>query len=494
MKKTLFTLVFSVLSLATTAQTFTTFTSTEGNVWKQSTAKMQQTAATSPVITIDSDKPLTTFHRWGTCFNELGWDALNMLPAEKQAEIIRAIFAPDGDLRISMGRIPMNANDYARSWYSCDEVAGDFKLKYFNIERDKQTLIPYIKRALEVNPNMTFWSSPWCPPSWMKVNADYPVRSDKSNQMDARKDYILLEGADSEPNDYKAPKGIFPQKLAVTDYLIQDARYLQTYANYFGRFIDAYNAEGIRIGMVMYQNEAWSYTPYPGCAWTPKGIIRFNTEYLAPTLKRTHPDVEIYLGTINTNRYDFIDEVLSDPRMSQSVKGIGVQWEGGQILSRLREKFPNYRYVQTESECGWGSFDWAAGEHTFERIAHYLGNGCEDYTFWNAILADEGFSTWQWKQNALIRVDSKTKIATFTPEYYAVKHFTHFIANGTKILAHKSAADGNTPILVAHTTSGKLLIMAGNLSQAVCQRTIKIGKKYVNLKMQPHSLQTLVEK
>lgn len=388
----------------------------------------------------------------------------------------------------------MNANDYARSWYSCDEVAGDFKLKYFNIERDKQTLIPYIKRALEVNPTMTFWTSPWCPPSWMKVNADYPVRSDKTNQMDARKDYILLEGADSEPDDYKAPKGIFPQRLAVTDYLIQDSRYLQTYADYFGRFIDAYQAEGIRIGMVMYQNEAWSYTPYPGCAWTPKGIIRFNTEYLAPTLKRTHPDVDIYLGTINTNRYDFIDEVLSDPRMSQSVKGIGVQWEGGQILSRLREKYPNYKYVQTESECGWGAFDWAAGEHTFERIAHYLGNGCEDYTFWNAILADEGFSTWKWKQNALIRVDSKAKTATFTPEYYAVKHFTHFIAGGTKILAHKSAAEGNTPVLVARNANGKLLIMAGNLSKDPQQLTIKIGKKYVNLKMQPHSLQTLVEK
>ena len=39
-----------------------------------------------------------------------------------------------------MGRIPMNANDYARDWYSCDEVDGDFQLKYFNIDRDKKTI------------------------------------------------------------------------------------------------------------------------------------------------------------------------------------------------------------------------------------------------------------------------------------------------------------------------------------------------------------------
>lgn len=59
--------------------------------------------------------------------------------------------------------------------------------------------------------------------------------------------------------------------------------------------------------MVMFQNESWSYTNYPGCAWTAEGIIRFNTEYLAPTLKKQHPEIKLYLGTINTNRYDVID-------------------------------------------------------------------------------------------------------------------------------------------------------------------------------------------
>ena len=51
--------------------------------------------------------------------------------------------------------------------------------------------------------------------------------------------------------------------------------------------------------MVMYQNEAYSYTPYPGCAWTATGTIRFNKEYLAPTLRQMHPEVKLYLGTFN---------------------------------------------------------------------------------------------------------------------------------------------------------------------------------------------------
>ena len=64
---------------------------------------------------------------------------------------------------------------------------------------------------------------------------------------------------------------------------------------------------------------------YPGCAWTPEGIVRFNAEYLVPTLARTHPGVEVYFGTINTNRFDVIDSVLSDSLMSASVKGFSFQ-------------------------------------------------------------------------------------------------------------------------------------------------------------------------
>ena len=239
--------------------------------------------------------------------------------------------------------------------------------------------------------------------------------------------------------------------------------------------------------MVMYQNEAWSYTPYPGCAWTPEGIVRFNAEYLVPTLARTHPGVEVYFGTINTNRFDVIDKVLSDSLMLASVKGVGLQWEGGQILSRLRDRYPHLRYVQTEGECGWGSFDWNAAEHTFERINHYLGNGAQDYTFWNFILADDGESGWGWKQNALIRVDSAKGTCTYTPEYYAVRHYAEFIPSGSRIVARSG---GDTPVLVAVTPSGAHVVVAANLGDKKAVVSAPIGSKYLNITLKPHTLTT----
>ncbi len=81
---------------------------------------------------------------------------------------------------------------------------------------------------------------------------------------------------------------------------------------------------------------------------------------------------------------------------------------------------------------------------------HYLGNGCEEYTFWNAILYDGGFSGWGWKQNALIHVDSKTGSATYTPEYYAVKHYSHYVTPGSKVLAYKDRGD-RMPVMIVMT-------------------------------------------
>ena len=485
------TCLMAAYTIGTNAQSFEWISSTEGETWKEQRISLKASTSQDAAITTDKNqKDIVTFKAWGTCFNELGWDALNMLPRKQQENILKQLFSPQGDMRMTLGRIPMNANDYARNWYSCDEVPGDFELKYFNIDRDKTTLIPYIKAAQQYCPDMRFWISPWSPPSWMKANQYYSVRSDKNvNQMNPKSD-VLLYGS----KEQKVDKSVFPQKLAVTDYLIQDPRYLQAYADYFCRFIDAYKAEGIPISTVMYQNEAWSYTNYPGCAWTVKGIVRFNTEYLGPTLKKKHPEVDLYFGTINTNRYDFIDEVLSDPLMPKTVKGIGLQWEGRQILAQLRQKYPSYKYVQTESECGWGSFDWKAAEHTFSLMTHYLGNGCEEYTFWNAILADNGVSGWGWKQNALIRVDSKRHTATYTPEYQAVRHYCHYIGNGTRILAFEGAEKNKTPILVTTNSKGKYVITAGNFNDSAKQVSINLGKKHLTATLKPHSLNTFVEK
>ena len=414
---------------------------------------------------------------------------------------MHGLFAPEGDLRFTHGRVSMNANDYSRSWYSCDDVPGDLALKYFNIERDKRNIIPLARAAQRYCPALQLFMSPWSPPAWMKINHDYPVVSSPYNQQPKDKDYLLYEmgsadgvRAEIDPDEMKLlgdRDGVFPRRLASQDYFIQDPRYLQAYADMFCRFIDLYAEQGLPITKVMYQNEAYSYTPYPGCPWTAEGTLRFNNDYLAPTLKAKHPDVELWIGTFNTNRLDYVQKILDDPTLQANVKGVGTQWECRQNLPQLRQRYPNLRFMVSESECGNGSMDWSAAEHTFFLLADNLGHGCDEYYNWNFILADRGVSAWGWSQNALIQVDSRTRRLRRTPEYFAYKHFSHFVAPGTEMVAYGGRSHSRTPVVVFRD-GRRYIVAAANLTDAESRLSVRLGGKYLNMALAPHSFHTYV--
>ncbi len=482
----------TLVAMPSAAQKMSVYTSADGKFMQRSQTSLSGKPAQSPQLTVDAQThPIVTYKAWGSTFNEQHWRALNLLSETDREEVMRRFWSPSGDLHLTRGRVAMNANDLDMGWYSCDSVDGDFQLKYFNINHDKQTKLPFIHLAQKYCPQLTLWMSPWCPPEWMKINHHYAVQSNPTNDLDPRKDYLLFGDGDRSDNEQMKPdKTKFPRRLTCQDFFIQDPRYLQAYADMFARFIELYKAEGVPVDMVMFQNESYSYTPYPGCPWTPQGTVRFTMEYLAPTLQKTHPDVALYMGTFNTNRYDNADEILSDSRMPANVKGVGLQWEGREILARLRNKFPQWNYICSECECGGGTFDWKAGEHVFELINHYLGNGCNEFFNWNGVLADDGKTLWGWPQNALVHVDSKTRTYTLTPEYYAFMHYSHFIEPGADIVGYKAQGNDGTPVLVARHKNGKYVVVAANLSNEARSITVGLGKKYLNMTLKAHTLCT----
>ena len=491
--------IFSLIAAQMSAQTFTQYTTTEEAPWQQKgktslTTKAKAQPIVNSQLSIVNSKP---FKAWGTCFNELDLDAIRLLTPEEQDKIMHDIFAPDGDLRFTRGRLSMNANDYSRAWYSCDTVAGDFALKYFNIEHDKENVIRLIKMAQRWQPKMTFWVSPWSPPSWMKINQDYCVASSPFNTQPKEKDYLLFDdGGVPDPDEMQFNDGqrghLFPRKLASQNYFIQDQRYLQAYANMFCKFIDLYAAENIPIDMVMYQNEAYSYTPYPGCAWTAEGTIKFNKEYLAPALKEKHPEVKLYVGTFNTNRQDYVQRIVNG--LQGCVEGLGFQWEGRENLDFMREKHPDLHMVSSESECGNGQMDWRAGEHTFYLLHEYIGRGCDEYYNWNFILCDQGRSAWGWKQNALVQVRSANRTYRYTPEYYAYKHFSHFVEPGSTLLAFCPMKEGLQAI-VFRRPDNRRVVICGNAGNEAKSISIEMAKgKYLNATLAAHSFNTFVEK
>ena len=486
------------INIEATSQSLTCFTTTESKAWQAGKASLSTKAATTPILDISGREKGHKFKAWGTCFNELDLDALELLKPEEQEEVMRRIFAPDGDLRFTRGRLTMNANDYSRAWYSCDTVAGDFQLKYFNIEHDKQNIIRLIKKAQKYQPAMTFWMSPWSPPAWMKINQDYPVCSSTWNHQPKEKAYLLFDdGGVPDPSEMQFLDGkrgrLFPRRLASQTYMIQDPRYLQSYANMFCRFIELYHQENIPIDMVMYQNEAYSYTAYPGCAWTAEGTLCFNRDYLIPTINKLHPEVEVNIGTLNTNRLSYVEQFIDG--LKDQVKAIGLQWEGRLIIDSLRQRYPDLRFISSESECGNGQMNWRAGEHTFHLLADYIGKGCDEYYIWNFILCDQGKSTWGWKQNALIQVKSANLTHRYTPEFYAVKHFSHFVTPGSSMMGYTPREQtGGVPVIVFKRPDNRYVVIIGNQTDTERSTTVKLGKKYINMTLPAHSMRTFISR
>ena len=193
------------------------------------------------------DQPLQTIEGFGACFNELGWTSLNALDSKDKEAVLRELFAPGVGANFTVCRMPIGANDFSLDWYSYDEVPDDFSLQHFSISRDLETLVPFIKGALQYQPDLKLWASPWSPPTWMKTNKHYAAKP-------------------SEPD--MPPNGLRPDQVRKEgiDQFIQDDRYLSAYAAYFARFIQDYAKQGIRIGIVMPQNEFNSAQPFP--SWT----------------------------------------------------------------------------------------------------------------------------------------------------------------------------------------------------------------------------------
>lgn len=494
-KSNILSLSLMFLSCGLYAQTVTSYTTTEGAEWKTAKSHLTASKAGTTVVTIDSDAEGIPFEAWGTTFNELDLDAFDLVSKEDQEEVMRRLFDPEGDLRFTRGRVSMNANDYARAWYSCDTVDGDFGLKYFNIEHDKKNIIRLAKAAQRYYADLTLWVSPWSPPHWMKINHDYPVVPSPFNTLDKNKAYLLYmdDGHEIDADEMKLlgnRDGVFPRRLATQDFFIQEPRYLKAYAEMFCRFIDLYAEEGLPIKKVMYQNEAYSYTPYPGCAWTAEGTVRFNTQYLAPALKKRHPEVDLWIGTFNTNRLDYVEKILDNEEMQKcGIVGVGTQWECRENLPKLRERYPNWHFMCSESECGNGDMDWKAGEHTFFLLADNLGNGCDEYYNWNFMLCDHGESKWGWKQNGLIHVDSQSREVRYTPEFFAYKHFSHFISKGDKMVGYSGRDFSDSPVVV-YKSGDQYIVVAGNFTDKAKKLNVKVGGRYLNMNIRPHSFNT----
>ena len=395
---------------------------------------------------------LTTYQQidgFGGCFNDLGWQALRFLDESSREKALQALFSPQG-ANFTLGRAPMGANDFSTGWYSFDETPGDYELKNFSIDHDRQTILPFMRAAMKYQPSLGIWGVPWSPPSWMKTS-----------------------------NAYKGGE------------MKDDPKTLASYALYFSKYVQDYRKEGINLYAVMPQNEPkYNNNVYPQTVWSDKLMDVFVRDFLGPRLKLDGVKVEIWQGTIvNENLEDFILPVLDDPKTNPLITGIAYQYSGQDAMLSTHERYLDKKLMQSETECYNGENTWQQGLITFGKIIGDMNHFAGSYFYWNTVLNEEGTSTWGWRQNSLLTVNRSTKQVQYNPEFYAMKHFSANVLPGAKRIAVSGGPFAE--IAAFRNPLGTKVLEFENDSEKTAVATIESGGKLYQLSVPAQSMNTV---
>jgi glucosylceramidase len=403
-------------------------------------------------IKIDSSKEYQEILGFGGAFNEVGFEAIASLNTEGKDELFKALFDEE-ECNFSLCRTPIGASDFALDAYSLNDTKDDYEMKNFSIERDKKYLLPYIKEALKYRPDAKIWSCPWSPPYWMKTNGD------------------MCNGGE----------------------LIETPENLKAYAKYLVKYLQAYKNEGVDIYGLCIQNETDVANVYPTSTMTSELMTKFIRAYYMPEIiavgKKRPPETEVWAGTIR-DVMNYADGIVNDMVNRQFITGVGYQYSVKEVVADGYAKFKNLKLIHTEAPCHNGANSWEEAKEIFEDILMYLQNGCVNYCYWNMVLNETGFSTWNWRQNTLITVDRENKKVIYNPEFYIMKHFSKFVKLGAKRL--ESLGDYAGDYIAFKNPDESITVILNNFSAEAKKVEVSLqGKDSFIAELEADSIYTL---
>jgi len=244
--------------------------------------------------------PTTVLQPWdgvGGAMTDSTATVLAALPANQQQTVLEQLFSTSAG-GLNVVRIPMGASDFSASGnYSYDDVAKgstDPTLASFSIAHDLVNIIPMLKTAQTYNSNLHVIAAPWSPPAWMKTNASM--------------------------------NGVSGASKTASQIVTADLPYL---ANYFVKFIQAYNAAGVSIYAVSPQNEPQnSNSGYPSAILAPSDEISFIANNLGPAITSAKLSTRIFALEDNYADTSYAQAILASSA-NKYVAGTAFHWYTG---------------------------------------------------------------------------------------------------------------------------------------------------------------------
>ncbi|MDP2089437.1 MAG: glycoside hydrolase family 30 protein [Flavobacteriaceae bacterium] len=428
----------------------------------------QQPLETESSISVNPRNQFQSFLGIGAALTDASAETFYKLPKAQQEKLLEAYFSQEKGIGYTLARTIIHSCDFSSASYTyVDE--GDAELKTFNIDHDKQFRIPFTKKAIAAaGGKLTMYASPWSPPAFMKTNNN------------------MLQGGKLKPE------------------------YYQAWANYFVKFINAYEKEGIPIWGLSIQNEPMATQRWESCIYTAEEERDFLKNNLGPTLEKEGLGAKkIIVWDHNRDLiYQRANVILNDPEAAKYVWGIGFHWyedwkDGVPMFDNVRkvhEAYPDKNLIFTEGTNE--KYDLNRIKEEDPKLAERYGksmindfnNGTVGWTDWNILLDETGGPNHVGNLCfAPVHGNTKTGELTFTNSYYYLGHFSKFIRPGAKRIS--SGSSSNKLLTTAFINEdGSMAIVVMNQSDDAVSYSLTLDLKTAQVKTPPHAIQTIIIK
>jgi glucosylceramidase len=381
------------------------------------------TAIASNAIVLDPSAAQQEMLGFGAAFTDAACYMLNQLHADERAALMHELFAP-GEMAMNVCRTCIGASDYSKSLYSFDDSEQDDpELKKFSIDHDRAYILPALRDARKVNPDLFLFSSPWSPPGWMKFNRS------------------MLGGTIRKSN-------------------------LEPYSRYFQKFLEAYKAEGVGIDAITVQNEVDTTVDgrYAACQWSQEDEILFVSKYLGPLFRNAGISTKIWVLDHNFTLWGRAIAELSDPRANEFIDGIAWHGYAGEpsAMTQVHDAFPQKSAYFTEGgpqreprQPGTRFPDpMTAWSRWAEWANSVIRNWARSITMWNLALDEAGTPYIGIHEQGdvvpgapttgrgVITIDSKTRAISRSGRFWALAHYSKHVRRGARVFRTDGVAEG----------------------------------------------------
>lgn len=376
------------------------------------------------IIQVDPAQRFQTIAGFGAAITDSSaWLIQRRMSAAQRDTLMADLFGPSPGIGLGATRLTIGASDFSRTHYSYADGPLGTPTDLSPVDVD---VLPTIRAARALNPQLTIIASPWSAPASMKSSGR------------------LIGGT------------------------LNAAAY-PNFAGYLRDYLVGMATRGVPIDALTIQNEP-DFEPgdYPGMRLNAAQRADFVANYLGPLLRHDGLTTQLLEWDHNWDQPQQPAAVLRNAAAAQYISGVAWHCYAGDVSSQstVQREFPDKDVWFTE--CSGGSWDSDFGSNlgwmTRNLIIGTTRNWARGVVMWNIALDESSGPHTGGCGNCrgVVTIDSRTGAVTRNVEYYVLAHVSRFVRRGAVRVASDTGVGGLDSVAFRNSDDGSMVLVMAN--------------------------------